>query len=117
MLPIGLARAGCRFPAIKVEEDRIFLIDGTIWSSAGMSAGIDLALAMIEKDLGREIARSVAQKLVLYHRRAGGQSQHSTLLALEPKSDRIISPCHAGKLRLPCRRMWGRTRYDKDASV
>lgn len=80
-----------RFPAIKVEEDRIFLIDGTIWTSAGMSAGIDLALAMIEKDLGREIARSVAQKLVLYHRRAGGQSQHSTLLALEPKSDRIQS--------------------------
>ncbi|GAA4499107.1 GlxA family transcriptional regulator [Gluconacetobacter tumulicola] len=78
-----------RFPAIKVEEDRIFLIDGTIWTSAGMSAGIDLALAMIEKDLGREIARSVAQKLVLYHRRAGGQSQHSTLLQLEPKSDRI----------------------------
>ena len=78
-----------RFPAIMVEEDRIFLIDGTIWTSAGMSAGIDLALAMIEKDLGREIARSVAQTLVLYHRRAGGQSQHSTLLNLEPKSDRI----------------------------
>jgi transcriptional regulator GlxA family with amidase domain len=80
-----------RFPAIKVEEDRIFLIDGAIWTSAGMSAGIDLALAMIEKDLGREIARSVAQTLVLYHRRAGGQSQHSTLLKLEPKSDRIQS--------------------------
>jgi len=78
-----------RFPAIKVEEDRIFLIDGNIWTSAGMSAGIDLALAMIEKDMGADMARSVAQKLVLYHRRAGGQSQHSTLLKLEPKSDRI----------------------------
>ena len=54
-----------------------------------MTAGIDLALAMVEKDLGADIARSVAQKLVVYHRRAGGQSQHSALLELEPKSDRI----------------------------
>jgi transcriptional regulator GlxA family with amidase domain len=54
-----------------------------------MTAGIDLALAMVEKDLGPETARSVAQRLVIYHRRAGGQSQHSALLELEPKSDRI----------------------------
>jgi transcriptional regulator GlxA family with amidase domain len=78
-----------RFPSIKVEEDRIFIVDGAIWTSAGMSAGIDLALAMVEKDLGAPVARSVAQKLVLYHRRAGGQSQHSALLELQPKSDRI----------------------------
>ncbi|MDR9754983.1 GlxA family transcriptional regulator [Pseudomonas sp. SZMC_28357] len=78
-----------RFPAIKVEEDRIFVIDGAVWTSAGMTAGLDLALAMIEKDHGAELARSVAQKLVMYHRRAGGQSQHSALLELEPKSDRI----------------------------
>ena len=78
-----------RFPSVTVEEDRIFIADGIFWTSAGMSAGIDLALAMIEKDLGRDIARQVAQKLVLYHRRAGGQSQHSTLLKLEPKSDRV----------------------------
>lgn len=77
------------FPRVTVEEDRIFIVDGPVWTSAGMSAGIDLALAMIEKDLGRDMARSVAQKLVLYHRRAGGQSQHSTLLQLAPKSDRI----------------------------
>ncbi len=56
-----------------------------------MSAGIDLALAMIEKDLGLEIARSVTRKLVVYHRRAGGQSQFSALLELEPKSDRVQS--------------------------
>ncbi|MGY2343468.1 GlxA family transcriptional regulator [Pseudomonas sp. SDO5532_S415] len=78
-----------RFPSIKVEADRIYVIDGSIWTSAGMTAGIDLALAMVEKDHGAELTRSVAQKLVMYHRRAGGQSQHSALLELAPKSDRI----------------------------
>jgi transcriptional regulator GlxA family with amidase domain len=77
------------FPAIKLEPDRIFIIDGQVWTSAGMTAGVDLALAMVEKDLGADVARSVAKKLVVYHRRAGGQSQHSALLDLEPKSDRI----------------------------
>jgi transcriptional regulator GlxA family with amidase domain len=78
-----------RFPKVKVEEDRIFIIDGPVWTSAGMTAGIDLALAMVEQDLGEDVARAVARKLVVYHRRAGGQSQFSTLLELEPKSDRI----------------------------
>src|SRR6266404_2548775 len=62
-----------RFPKVKVEEDRIFIIDGPVWTSAGMTAGIDLALAMIEKDLGADVARSVAKKLVMHQRRAGGQ--------------------------------------------
>jgi transcriptional regulator GlxA family with amidase domain len=78
-----------RFPKVKVEEDRIFIVDGPVWTSAGMTAGIDLALAMVEKDLGAVVARAVARKLVVYHRRAGGQSQFSALLELEPKSDRI----------------------------
>lgn len=78
-----------RFPHVKVEEDRIFIQDGPVWTSAGMTAGIDLALALVEQDLGAEIARSVSRKLVVYHRRAGGQSQFSALLELEPKSDRI----------------------------
>lgn len=78
-----------RFPEVKMEEDRIFIIDGNVWTSAGMTAGIDLALAMAEKDLGADAARQIAQKLVVFHRRAGGQSQHSALLELEPKSDRI----------------------------
>ena len=56
-----------------------------------MTAGIDLALAMVEKDLGADVARAVARKLVVYYRRAGGQSQFSALLELEPKSDRIQS--------------------------
>jgi transcriptional regulator GlxA family with amidase domain len=78
-----------RYPRIKVEEDRIFIADGPIWTSAGMTAGIDLALALVEQDLGADVARAVARKLVVYHRRAGGQSQFSALLELQPKSDRI----------------------------
>lgn len=78
-----------RFPKVRVEDDRIFIIDGAVWTSAGMSAGIDLALAMLEKDFGTALTRSVAQSLVLYHRRAGGQSQHSALLELDAKSDRV----------------------------
>jgi transcriptional regulator GlxA family with amidase domain len=80
-----------RFPKIKVDEDRIFIQDGSVWTSAGMSAGLDLALAMVESDLGVDIARIVAKQMVIYHRRAGGQSQFSALLQLEPKSDRIQS--------------------------
>jgi transcriptional regulator GlxA family with amidase domain len=85
-------RAGelrARYPKVRVDEDRIFVADGPVWTSAGMTAGIDLALALIEEDLGLEAARTVARRLVLYHRRAGGQSQFSSLLELEPKSDRI----------------------------
>lgn len=78
-----------RFPDIEVEDDRIYLIDGPIWTSAGMTAGLDLALGMVEKDLGVEAARSVARKLVMHQRRSGGQSQHSEMLDLAPKSDRI----------------------------
>jgi len=78
-----------RYPKMKMEEDRIFIVDGPVWTSAGMSAGIDLALAMVEKDLGADLARLVAKYLVVYHRRSGGQSQHSALLEMEPKSDRI----------------------------
>jgi transcriptional regulator GlxA family with amidase domain len=78
-----------RYPKIAVEEDRIFTIDGPIWTSAGMSAGVDLALALLENDLGAEIARAVAKMLVVYHRRGGGQSQYSTLLDLDATSDRV----------------------------
>jgi transcriptional regulator GlxA family with amidase domain len=80
-----------RFPKVKLEEDRIFVIDDPIWTSAGCTACVDLVLAMVEKDEGRELARSVAKELVLYHRRGGGQTQHSALLELQPKSDRIQS--------------------------
>ncbi|SEC96303.1 GlxA family transcriptional regulator [Bradyrhizobium erythrophlei] len=78
-----------RFPEVTVEENRICVVDGPIWTSAGMTAGIDLALSMLEEDVGPELARVVARRLVVFHRRAGGQSQYSTLVELEPKSDRI----------------------------
>jgi transcriptional regulator GlxA family with amidase domain len=78
-----------RYPDVHVEADRIFVQDGQVWTSAGMTSGIDLALAMVEDDHGPDVARSVARQLVLYHRRTGGQSQCSALLDLAPKSDRI----------------------------
>jgi transcriptional regulator GlxA family with amidase domain len=86
MMAAELARL---YPDVRVDADRIFVQDGPIWTSAGMTAGIDLALAMIEHDHDIQVARSVARQLVLYHRRAGGQSQFSELLELAPKSDRI----------------------------
>ncbi len=89
-----------RFPKVKVDADRIFIVDGSVWTSAGMTAGIDLALAMVEEDLGAEVARAVARRLVVYHRRAGGQSQFSALLDLEPKSDRIQSALAYAKRNL-----------------
>jgi transcriptional regulator GlxA family with amidase domain len=78
-----------RYPRVKLEDNRLFIIDGSIWTSAGMAAGIHQALAMVEKDLGPKIASAVSKNFVLYSRRAGGQSQSSVLLEMEPASDRI----------------------------
>jgi transcriptional regulator GlxA family with amidase domain len=78
-----------QYPRVRVDGDRIFIRDGAIWTSAGITAGIDLTLALIEDDLGREVARATARQLVVYHRRPGGQSQFSALLELDPPSDRI----------------------------
>jgi transcriptional regulator GlxA family with amidase domain len=88
------------YPNIRVEEDRIFIIDGAVWTSAGMTAGADLALAMVEKDLGSDVAKEVARKLVMYQRRAGGQLQHSALLELDAKTDRIQSALSFAKNNL-----------------
>jgi transcriptional regulator GlxA family with amidase domain len=78
-----------RYPKVKLEPDRIFVRDGNIWSSAGISAGIDLALAMVTEDFGDEVARKTAQQLVLHERRAGGQSQFSSLLELKAPAGRF----------------------------
>jgi transcriptional regulator GlxA family with amidase domain len=78
-----------RYPLLKVDADRIFIREDEIWTSAGITAGIDLALAMIEEDCGTEVSKSIARDLVVYHRRSGGQSQFSTLLDLEPRPGRI----------------------------
>lgn len=76
-------------PRIRVDEDRIFVHDQGIWTSAGATACIDLALTLVEDDLGPDVARTVAKKLVVYHRRSGGQSQHSILLDMQPRTDRM----------------------------
>ena len=78
-----------RFPKVRLEADRIYVRDGRIWSSAGITAGIDLALALIGEDLGDDIARLTAQQLVVYHRRPGGQSQFSPLLEMERADGRF----------------------------
>lgn len=78
-----------RYPSLKVDADRIFIREDEVWTSAGITAGIDLALAMIEEDCGTEVSKIIARDLVVYHRRSGGQSQFSTLLDLEPRPGRI----------------------------
>ena len=80
-----------RFPLVTVEPDRIFVKDGSVWSSAGVTAGIDLALALIAEDLGESVARSTAKQLVVYYRRPGGQSQFSELLEIAPEGSRFLN--------------------------
>jgi transcriptional regulator GlxA family with amidase domain len=70
-----------RFKQLKVERDPIFLKDGKFYTTAGVSAGIDLALALVEEDLGHSVAATVAREIVLYLRRPGNQTQYSSLLA------------------------------------
>jgi transcriptional regulator GlxA family with amidase domain len=77
------------YPKVIVEPDSIFVRDGSIWTSAGISAGIDLALALIGHDHGDGVAARVAKELVVHHRRPGGQSQFSALMELPIASDRV----------------------------
>ena len=72
-----------RFPAVRVEPDPIFIQDGPAWTSAGVTAGIDLALALVEEDLGRTVALAVARYLVVFLKRPGGQAQFSAMLDLQ----------------------------------
>lgn len=78
-----------RYPRVKFEPDQIFTRDGDVWTSAGISAGIDLALAMVTEDHGEATAQATARQLVLYHRRSGGQSQFSSLLELKAPNGRF----------------------------
>jgi transcriptional regulator GlxA family with amidase domain len=77
------------FPEVRLEPDRIWIRQGRIWTSAGITAGIDLALALVAEDLGEEVARKTARQLVVYHRRSGGQSQFSALADLDPREGRF----------------------------
>jgi transcriptional regulator GlxA family with amidase domain len=78
-----------RFPAVRLDPDPIFIRDGDVWTSAGVTAGIDLALALVEADLGRAIALAVARQLVVFLKRPGGQSQFSATLRLQHGDERF----------------------------
>jgi transcriptional regulator GlxA family with amidase domain len=77
------------YPRVRVELDQIYLRDGNLWTSGGVTAGIDLSLAMIDEDLGPLAAQRAARVLVVYNRRVGGQSQFSEMLQMEPDTDRM----------------------------
>jgi len=83
-----------KFPALTVEANPIFIQQGAVWTSAGVTAGIDLCLALVEEDLGRAIALEVARHLVVFLKRPGGQSQFSVTLTLQ-KSDSRFAELHA----------------------
>jgi transcriptional regulator GlxA family with amidase domain len=78
-----------RYPRVRLERDPIFLRDGSLWTSAGVTAGIDLALAMVEEDHGHALALAIARELVVYLKRPGGQSQFSAPLKLQACDDRF----------------------------
>jgi transcriptional regulator GlxA family with amidase domain len=78
-----------RFPALEVDSDSIFVRDGSVWTSAGVTAGIDLALALVEEDLGRRMTLEVARYLVVFLKRPGGQAQFSEALSLQSAEDKF----------------------------
>ncbi|RON07355.1 AraC family transcriptional regulator [Pseudomonas brassicacearum] len=78
-----------KHPKLRVEPNPIFINDGPVWTSAGVTAGIDLALALVEADLGRGIALEVARQLVVFLKRPGGQSQFSVTLDLQQHGNRF----------------------------
>jgi transcriptional regulator GlxA family with amidase domain len=83
-----------RFPALSVDAEAIFVQQGSTWTSAGVTAGIDLALALIEEDCGREAAMQVAKELVVFVKRPGGQAQHSALLQAQAKDTAAFDELH-----------------------
>lgn len=85
------ADVAARYPRVSVDADAIFIRDGDLWTSAGITAGIDLALHLVELDLGRAVALSVARELVVYLKRPGGQTQFSDRLALQTTADERLS--------------------------
>ncbi len=95
------------YPAIDVKPDNIFIRDGNVYSSAGVTAGIDLALSLVEEDHGREIALEIARQLVVFMKRQGGQSQFSTSLIGQ----------HAAKGSLKDILTWMRQNPDQDMSI
>lgn len=79
-----------QFPKVNVEPDAIYVKDGSVYTSAGVTAGMDLALALVEEDMGREVALSIARGFVMFLKRPGGQSQFSTHLEVENSETRAL---------------------------
>lgn len=96
-----------RYPKVRVESDRIFIRDGALCTAAGVSAGMDLALALVEEDFGRELALAVARYMVLFLKRPGGQSQYSSHLAAQL----------TGKSAIQEVQQWVLDNLDRDASI
>jgi transcriptional regulator GlxA family with amidase domain len=94
-------------PEIEVDADALFVQDGAIWTSAGVTAGIDMSLALIEADVGHEIAIQTARQLVMFIKRTGGQSQFSTPLAAQTRDTGNFANLHA----------WISAHIDEDLSV
>ncbi|TNE65162.1 MAG: GlxA family transcriptional regulator [Alphaproteobacteria bacterium] len=82
----AVADLGRRYPKLQVDGEALYVNDGPVWTSAGVTAGIDMCLALVEADLGREIAMTVARRLVVYARRPGNQTQFSALLEGQAKA-------------------------------
>lgn len=87
----GTKDLATRFPAVDVQADSIFVQDGSVYTSAGVTAGIDLALALVEEDLGQAIALDCARDLVVFMRRPGGQSQFSATLEAQHAERDVIN--------------------------
>lgn len=100
------ARLRARYPDVRVESDPIYIEDGALWTSAGVTAGIDMSLALVERDLGHAAAMSVARGLVVFLKRPGGQAQFSTILRLQ-----------TGDARFDRLHGWVADNLDKDLSV
>jgi transcriptional regulator GlxA family with amidase domain len=83
-----------RFPRLRLQPDALFVRDDPVWSSAGVSAGIDLALALVQEDCGRDVAMSVSRQLVVYLKRPGGQAQFSEMLHGQPGTDGAFADLH-----------------------
>ena len=94
-------RLAAEHPRVRVEPDRIFVRDGRTYTSAGVTAGMDLALALVEEDHGREVALAVARELVLFVRRPGGQSQFSAQLAAQLAERDVLRELQAYALDHP----------------
>jgi transcriptional regulator GlxA family with amidase domain len=87
----GTALLGKHYPDLQVDANALYVEDGRVWTSAGVTTGIDMCLALVARDLGEPVANAIAQRLVLYARRPGYQSQFSPVLAAQARADSAFS--------------------------